>query len=496
MPGVSAGLVLLTGASGYVGGRLRQALEAAGQPLRCMARRPEHLRSRVPSGTEVVAGDVLDPGSLDEALRGVHTAYYLIHSMATSRDYAESDRRGAESFAKAARDAGVKRIVYLGALGQGERLSHHLASRQEVGRILRECGVPTVEFRASIVIGSGSLSFELVRALVEKLPAMVTPRWVDTPTQPIGIEDLVAYLMAALDLTVAESVIYEIGGPDRVSYGDLMREYARLRGLRRMMVRVPVLTPRLSSLWLALVSPVYAGVGRELIDGVRNETVVHDDRALRDFPVRPRGIREVLARALANEDLEFAATRWSDALSSQRSPRDWGGVTFGSRRVDSRAAWVPCAPDAAFRPIARIGGDTGWYYGNLLWRLRGLLDLAVGGPGLRRGRRDPASVSVGEALDFWRVEAVEPGRLLRLAAEMRVPGRAWLQFEVTPENGGSLIRQTALFDPVGLGGLVYWYGLWGVHKLVFAGMLRNIARAATARGSEASVRTEGKEPPA
>ena len=481
---MSGGLVLLTGASGYVGGRLLRALEADGRPLRCMARRPDHLRSRVAGGSEVVAGDVLDPQSLGQALRGVHTAYYLIHSMATSRDYAENDRRGAESFANAARDAGVQRIVYLGALGQGEGLSLHLASRQEVGRILRESGVPTVEFRASIVIGSGSLSFELVRALVEKLPAMVTPSWVDTPTQPIGIEDLVAYLRAALDLPAGDSVLYEIGGPDRVSYGDLMREYGRLRGLRRVMVRVPVLTPRLSSLWLALVSPVYADVGRELIDGVRNETVVQDDRALHDFTVRPRGIREVLARALANEDLEFAATRWSDALSSQRSPRDWGGVTFGSRRVDSRAAWVHCPPDVAFRPIARIGGNAGWYYGNRLWRLRGLLDLMVGGPGMRRGRRDPASVAVGETLDFWRVEAVEPGHLLRLAAEMRVPGRAWLQFEVTPENGGSLIRQTALFDPVGLGGLVYWYGLWGIHQLVFAGMLRNIAQAAMARRSE------------
>jgi uncharacterized protein YbjT (DUF2867 family) len=479
---VSAGLVLLTGASGYVGGRLRRALEAGGRPLRCMARRPEHLRPRVAAGTEVVAGDVLDPPSLDLALRGVHTAYYLIHSMATSRDYAENDRRGAEAFAKAAREAGVHRIIYLGGLGEGDRLSRHLASRQEVGRILRESGVPTTEFRASIVIGSGSLSFELVRALVEKLPAMVTPSWVETPTQPIGIEDLVAYLTAAIDLPSGESVVYEIGGPDQVSYGDLMREYARLRGLRRLMVRVPVLTPRLSSLWLALVSPVYAGVGRELIDGVRNATVVHDDRALSDFDVRPRGIRDVLARALANEDLEFAATRWSDALSAQRSPRDWGGVTFGSRRVDSRAAWVDCAPDVAFGPIARIGGDTGWYYGNRLWRLRGLLDLAVGGPGLRRGRREPAAVAVGDALDFWRVEAIEPGRLLRLAAEMRVPGRAWLQFEVTRENGGSLIRQTALFDPVGLGGLLYWYALWGIHQLVFAGMLRNIARAATAPG--------------
>ena len=308
---------------------------------------------------------------------------------------------------------------------------------------------------------------------------MVTPSWVGTPTQPIGIEDLIAYLVAALDLPLGDSVVYEVGGPDRVSYGDLMREYARLRGLRRVMVPVPLLTPRLSSLWLALVSPVYAQVGRELIDGVRNPTVVKDDRALRDFSLRPRGVREVLARALINEDRGFAATRWSDALSSQRAPRGWGGVKFGSRLVDSRAVWVDRAPDQAFRPISRIGGKAGWYYGNLLWRLRGLLDLAVGGPGMRRGRRDPASVVAGDSLDFWRVEAVEPGRLLRLAAEMRVPGRAWLQFEVTPEAGGSLIWQTAIFDPVGIRGLLYWYGLWGVHRLMFAGMLRNIARAAS-----------------
>lgn len=473
------GLILLTGASGYVGGRLRLALEAAQRPPRCMARRPEYLRSRVAPTTEVVPGDVLDSASLPDALRGVDTAYYLIHSMASSRDYAEQDRKGAESFAEAAREAGVRRLVYLGGLGDGERLSRHLASRQEVGRILCRSGIPTIEFRASIVIGSGSLSFELVRSLVEKLPAMVTPSWVGTPTQPIGIEDLIAYLVAALDLPLGDSVVYEVGGPDRVSYGDLMREYARLRGLRRVMVPVPLLTPRLSSLWLALVSPVYAQVGRELIDGVRNPTVVKDDRALRDFSLRPRGVREVLARALINEDRGFAATRWSDALSSQRAPRGWGGVKFGSRLVDSRAVWVDRAPDQAFRPISRIGGKAGWYYGNLLWRLRGLLDLAVGGPGMRRGRRDPASVVAGDSLDFWRVEAVEPGRLLRLAAEMRVPGRAWLQFEVTPEAGGSLIRQTAIFDPVGIRGLLYWYGLWGVHRLMFAGMLRNIARAAS-----------------
>jgi uncharacterized protein YbjT (DUF2867 family) len=473
-------LILLTGATGYVGGRLRRALEADGRRLRCMARRPEYLRPRVAEGTEVVAGDVLQPESLAGALKGVDTAYYLIHSMAAARDYASNDRRGAESFARAAREAGVRRIVYLGGLGEGAGLSRHLASRQEVGRILRDSGVPTLEFRASIVIGSGSLSFELVRALVEKLPAMVTPSWVDTPTQPIGVEDLVAYLVAALDRPLERSVVYEIGGPDRVSYGELMREYGRLRGLRRAMIPVPVLTPRLSSLWLALVSPVYSQVGRELIDGVRNPTVVRDDRALRDFTIRPRGVREMLARALVNEDLGFAATRWSDALSSRRAGPGWGGVRFGSRRVDSRAAWVASPPERAFLPISRIGGRAGWYYGDRLWRLRGLLDLAVGGPGLRRGRRDAESVTIGDTVDFWRVEAIEPSRLLRLAAEMRLPGRAWLQFEVTPENGGSLIRQTALFDPVGLGGLVYWYALWGIHQMVFAGMLRNIVRAAEA----------------
>ena len=471
-------LVLLTGASGYVGGRLCHALEAAGQPLRCLARRPDYLRPRVAPNTEVVAGDVLNPVSLTAAFRGVHTAYYLIHSMAASREYAEQDRLGAIHFAQAAKAAGVARIIYLGALGTGQGLSRHLASRQEVGRVLRESGVPTIEFRASIVIGSGSLSFELVRALVEKLPAMVTPSWVSTPTQPIGIEDLIAYLIAALDHRTGESEIYEIGGPDRVSYGDLMREYARLRGLRRLMLPVPLLTPRLSSLWLALVSPVYAPVGRELIDGLRNPTVVQENRALDDFSLRPRGVGEALARALANEDSSFAETRWSDALSSKPGPRRWGGVKFGSRRVDSRAVWVQRRPEAAFRPIALIGGRTGWYYGNFLWRLRGLIDLAVGGPGMRRGRRDPEAVRVGDALDFWRVEAIEPGRLLRLVAEMRLPGRAWLQFEVMPENGGSLIRQTALFDPIGLGGLLYWYGLWAIHQLVFAGMLRSIARAA------------------
>ena len=475
-------MILLTGATGYVGGRLLRALEASGKRVRCMARRPEFLKARVAPTTQVVQGDVLDAESLRTALKGVETAYYLVHSMAAGRSYADADRRGATAFATAARDAGVRRIVYLGGLGGGERLSLHLESRQEVGRILRDSGVPTIEFRASIVIGSGSLSFEVIRALVEKLPVMVTPRWVNTRTQPISIEDLVSYLVEVLDHPLEQSAVYEIGGPDRVSYGFLMREYAKLRNLRRIMLPVPVLTPRLSSLWLALVSPIYARVGRELIGGLKNETVVTDQRALEDFRVRPRGVKDALARALSNEDSAFAATRWSDALSANRSSPTYGGLKFGSRLVDSRAAWVARSPDQAFRPIARIGGKAGWYYGNRLWRLRGALDWLVGGPGMRRGRRDPEALVPGDTLDFWRVEAVEPGRLLRLAAEMRVPRRAWLQFEVTGERGGSLIRQTALFDPVGLAGLIYWYALWVIHQLVFAGMLRSIVREVEAGG--------------
>ena len=472
-------MILLTGATGYVGGRLLPVLESRNESVRCLARNPEFLRSRSGAGTEIVPGDVLEPASLDAAFRGVQTAYYLVHSMASGRQYAEDDRRGALAFAAAAGKAGVERIIYLGGLGHGKELSPHLASRQEVGEILRRSGVPTLEFRASIVIGSGSLSFEVVRALVEKLPVMVTPRWVHTRTQPIGIEDLVSYLVEGLDHP-AVNAIYEIGGPDRVSYNDLMREYARIRGLRRCMIPVPVLTPRLSSLWLTLVTPVHARVGRELVAGLRNETVVRDDRARQVFRVRPRAVRAALQRALNNEDSTFAATRWSDALSAHRALPSWGGLKFGSRLIDSRTAWVSGTPDQAFRPIARIGGQTGWYYGNRLWRARGLIDWLVGGPGLRRGRRDSEVLAPGDTVDFWRVEAFEPNHLLRLAAEMRLPGRAWLQFEVTPEAGGSRIRQTALFDPVGLTGLMYWYTLWAIHQLVFAGMLRRLVRAAEA----------------
>ncbi len=479
-------IILLTGATGYVGGRLLKYLENAGLRLRCLVRHPAALSSRVVAETEIIAGDVLGPVSLNAALQGVHTAYYLVHAMGSSGDFEIEDRQAAQNFADAARASGVQKIIYLGGLGglgeNEEELSAHLRSRHEVGRILRESGVPVIEFRASIVIGSGSLSFEMIRALTERLPVMIAPRWVATPAQPIAIEDLLAYLVEALDLPAGQSQVFEIGGAEQASYGEIMQEYARQRGLRRLIIPVPVLTPRLSSLWLGFVTPLYARIGRKLIESLRHPTVLQDASALHVFKVRPRGFREAIARAIRNEDTELAQTRWSDALSSAGAQRGWGGVRFGARIIDSRIATVNCPPAAAFAPIRRIGGQTGWYYGDWLWRLRGWLDLLFGGVGLRRGRRDPELPNVGAPLDFWRVEAFEPERRLRLAAEMKLPGRAWLEFEVQGDQVASFIRQTASFDPVGLPGLLYWYALFPLHQFVFAGMLRGIVAAAKQEG--------------
>lgn len=445
-----------------------------------MARRPETLQSRVAPSTEVVHGDVLQPDSMDQAVQGIETAYYLVHSMGTGSDFEADDRAGARNFAVAARKAGVKRIVYLGGLGDSDqKLSRHLRSRQEVGQVLAESGAQVIEFRASIVIGSGSLSFELIRALVQRLPFMICPKWVQTPAQPIAIEDVLAFLVAALEYEPQGHHIFEIGGPRPVTYRDLMREYARQRRLRRFMLSVPCLTPRLSSLWLGLVTPVYARVGRKLVDSLKNPTVVRDSSANTVFNVQPRDVASAIQRALENEDREFAETRWSDALSAGGHPRRWGGAKFGNRLVDSRTVTVNTSAADAFTPVRRIGGETGWYYGNWLWQLRGFIDLLVGGVGVRRGRRDPEELHAGESIDCWRVETIEPDQLLRLSAEMKLPGRAWLEFEVTPAGPGmSKIRQTATFDPLGLFGLCYWYAIYPLHEAVFGGMLREIARAA------------------
>jgi len=471
--------VLLTGATGYVGGCLLAELERRGIVVRCLARRPEKLAGRAGPQTEVMAGDATDPADLARACTGVDVAYWLVHSMESGVDFERADRLAAERFAAAARDAGVRRIVYLGGLGaDDDRLSAHLRSRHEVGAILRAGGHDVVEFRASIIIGAGSFSFDLVRTLVERLPVMICPAWLATPTQPIAIGDVVAYLAAALDLPPGGPRIFEIGGPDKVSYGAIMREYARQRGLTRLLIPVPVLTPRLSSLWLKLVTPRYSKVGRKLIDGLKNPTVVTNVAALREFAIQPRDLPTAVRDAMRNEDSDFAGRRWADLADVEDLPHRYGGQTEGTRLVDHRHAVVAVAPDRAFAAIERIGGHHGWYACNWLWSLRGWLDRLIGGPGMSRGRRDPDRLEVGEPLDCWRVEACDRPRRLRLAAEMKMPGRGWLEFEVVPRDGDVTIHQTAVFDPRGLGGLAYWYAIWPLHELVFRRMLAGIVRQA------------------
>jgi len=469
-------LIMLTGATGYIGGRLLQMLEQHGYRVRCMARRPENLVPRAGPSTQVVKGDVLDLDSLQSALKGVSVAYYLVHSMSSEGSFEENDRKAAHNFGKIAKAAGVERIIYLGGLGNDDDdLSPHLRSRQEVGKILRQSGVPLLEFRASIVIGSGSLSFQLIRSLVERLPIMITPKWVQVSAQPIAIEDLIEYLEAALFVPDSGCRVYEIGGADQVSYADIMRIYGSCRNIGVRMIPVPFLSPHISSLWLGLITPLYARIGRKLIQSIVHPTVVCDESALKVFNIQPMGVDDAIRRAIDNEDKEFAETRWSDSLSSSGKMFSWFGVSFGSRLVDSRTIKVNMPPKFIFKPIQRIGGNTGWYAWNWLWQLRGFLDLLVGGVGMRRGRAHFETLRVGDTVDFWRVEELDPNRLLRLIAEMKMPGRAWLEFEVVGDDFSSTIRQTAIFDPVGLLGLIYWYALYPLHQLVFAGMLRGIA---------------------
>ena len=455
--------ILLTGATGYVGGCLLRRFEADGRPVRCLARRPERLGT-VAATTEVVAGDCLDEASLDRAMAGIGAAYYLVHSMGSATDFAETDRRAAVSFGRAAARAGVRRIIYLGGLSDdSDTLSAHLKSRAETGDLLRESGVAVIEFRASVVIGAGSLSFKMIQALVERLPVMVCPRWVETRTQPIAIRDVVAYLSAALDLPTLTSCTFEIGGPDVVSYGDMMRLYAKMRGLRRVLVPVPVLTPHLSGLWLALVTPSQARVGRALVEGLKNSTIVRSPGARARFDVAPTPLREALSIAIAD-----------------------GAV--GRLRIDSRSIVVAVPPARAFAPIRRIGGASGWYFLNLLWRVRGWLDRWAGGVGMGRGRKDPDMCATGDVIDGWTVEAFEPDRRLRLSSDWKLPGRGWLEFEVTPLEDGahSRIRQTATFDPRGLLGAAYWLVLIPLHGLLFRGLLQRIAQRALRQDVQSS----------
>jgi len=480
--------VAVIGSTGYVGGRLIPELLAAGHDVRCVARTPARLigvdwRSEV----EVVAADVLDQGSLDEALNGIDAVYYLVHAMGHAGDFEEADRIGAENTRTAAEKAGVSRMVYLGGLGEEdpERLSSHLASRHEVGEVLAAGTVPVTELRAAVIIGSGSASFEMLRHLAEVLPAMICPKWVTaTRCQPIAIADVLHYLVAVLDTPETIGEIFEIGGPDVLSYREMMDRYAALAGLRRRLILpVPLLTPRLSSHWVNLVTPLPYGLARPLVDSLINDVVVSPERDIHHVVDHtPYTLDQAIERALAVVgDLEIK-TSWMDSAptNTPASPMpqdpDWAGGTIyeNTQEVDTTAT-----PEALFATVSGIGGERGWYAANVLWTLRGWLDKLIGGVGMRRGRRHPDDLRVGDALDFFRVEAYEPSSLLRLRAEMKVPGGAWLEWRVTTEDDGrTRLRQLARFTPRGVAGRLYWWVLLPIHRVIWKQLAERLVASA------------------
>lgn len=467
--------VLVTGASGYVGGRLIPALLSTGEvAVRCVARTPAKLDAAPwRSAVEVLRGDV--GGDLSEALDGVDTLVYLVHSIGQGPDWAERERSDARNVAEQARSAGVRRIVYLGGLGRDEDdLSVHLRSRHEVGRALALSGIPTVELRAGVIIGSGSASFEMLRYLVEVLPLMVTPRWVATKCQPIAIADVITLLKRAVLRRDVQGGVFEIGGPDVVSYADMMEAYAKAAGLpRRQLISVPLLTPRLSSHWIGLVTPVPVPLARELVESLVNEVIVEDERALSTLGVKAMGLDEAITSALTAVERENVPTTWSGADLVPFAPAAtdpvWSGGTLLS---DVRRTHVSAPPDTVFATIATIGGERGWYSGEALWQVRGLLDKLVGGPGMRKGRKH--TISVGDVIDFWRVEELRPGRRIRLRAEMVLPGHAWLTWDLERADGGTAVTQSATFRPRGLWGRAYWLAVSPFHRFVFSGMLQGI----------------------
>lgn len=483
--------ILVTGATGYIGARLVPRLLSAGYKVKAVSRSLDKLKGcpwASHEHVELLAADVLDASALAAACQNCDAVFYLVHSMnPQQQDFVEADRRAAANMASAAASAGVGRIIYLGGLGEDTiDLSHHLRSRSEVAQILKKGTVPVTVLRAAMIIGSGSASFEILRYLVERLPVMVTPRWVRTLSQPIAVRNVLEYLIACLTTDETIGQTFDIGGPEVITYQQLMDTYAEEAGLpKRFVFPVPYFTPRLSSYWIHLVTPVPSYIARPLAEGLRNPAVCKESRIRELIKQELLDCRSAIKLAISKRQHHRVESHWTDAgiippaeWFYANDPRWAGGTVY----QDDRSIVVQATANEAWQPIIRLGGDTGWYYGNWLWRIRGLLDRIVGGVGISRGRRHESDLRPGDALDFWRVAAVEPCKRLLLVAEMKLPGKAMLEFSLEPVGTEHVrIRQTAKFLPSGLSGLLYWWMVTPLHNLIFGGMLRGIARASLSK---------------
>jgi uncharacterized protein YbjT (DUF2867 family) len=480
--------ILVTGATGYVGGRLIPALLAAGYRVRAMGRKLAKVACRPWAGNsriELVQGDVLDLESLKRAASGCRAAYYLVHSMIAQKEkFVEADRRAARNMVTAATAAGLERIIYLGGLAETRdgALSKHLKSRIEVADILQTGPTPTTDLRTPMILGSGSASFEILRYLVERLPVMTTPRWVRSLNQPIAIRNVINYLIGCLEHEETTGHTFDIGGPDILTYRDLLDIYAEEAQLpKRLIIPVPVLTPTLSALWIHLISPVPKSIALPLTEGLTSDAVCTENRIQTIIPQKLMSCREAIRSALDRIRQEQVDTCWMDAGSfiepewSHCGDADWAGGTIMSCGYRAR---LRATVEEVWQPVSRIGGKTGWYFANYLWRLRGIMDRLAGGVGLRRGRRHPSEIGVGDALDFWRVLKVDPPRQLLLLAEMKTPGEALLEFQITAgQNGQVKVQMLSRFLPKGLFGILYWYALYPFHQWIFYGMLESIAKS-------------------
>lgn len=476
---------LVTGVTGYIGGRLVPELLKKGYRVRVLSRDTDRLQGRPwINDVEVVEADVLEVETLPAALEDIDIAYYLIHSMSGkgSSEFHNRDVQAARNFGNIASQQNVDRIIYLGGLGDpDDQLSEHLASRQKTGSILRESGVSVTEFRAAVVVGSGSKSFEMVRYLTERVPIMICPSWVYSKVQPIAIRNVLQYLVSTIENPATKDEIIEIGGSSVITYADMMKIYAEVNGLKRILIPVPVLSPTLSSHWVHWMTPIPASLARPLIEGLKNDVVVQDDKGQKLFPeIKPLSYKRAVELAITRIDTDDVETTWNDSLISSKGDEEPVILkTKEGLNIERRIRTVNAPTQQVFETFASLGGEKGWPAFQWAWKLRGIMDRLVGGVGFRRGRRHPAELRVGDALDFWRVEAIKPGELLRLRAEMKVPGRAWLEFQAKKEDKTTTkLVQTAYFAPKGLFGLLYWYGLYPFHSLIFSRMIEKLAQQA------------------